>query len=73
MALEALPPFIIIGGALVLMGGIQHTVHKALYGKPKHPRSDAWDYAMEERDSRILEEAAAAAAAGGGAAAGGKN
>lgn len=27
--------------------------------QPKHPNSDAWDYAMAARDSRILEEAKA--------------
>ena len=25
--------------------------------QPKHPNSDAWDYAMEERDRRLREEA----------------
>lgn len=57
MPYESLPPFVIIAAMLCAAGGIQHVVNRAMYGKPKHPNSDNWDYAMEERDRRLLEEA----------------
>jgi len=62
MPYESLPPFVIIAAMLCVAGGVQHVVNKAMYGRPKHPNSDAWDYAMEERDNKIIEEAKLAAA-----------
>lgn len=56
---ESLLPMGIIAGMLVIMGTSQDLIHKAVYGKPKHPCSDAWDRAMEQRDYRILKEAEA--------------
>ncbi|GAQ79095.1 hypothetical protein KFL_000240260 [Klebsormidium nitens] len=57
MPYESLPPFIIMGTMLALMGAIPSFLHKTVYGKPKPVMQDAFDYALAERDRRVLEEA----------------
>jgi len=42
------------------MANSQDVINKFTTGKPKHPRNDAWDRAMDERDARIKEEATSA-------------
>ncbi|KAH7444524.1 hypothetical protein KP509_02G081200 [Ceratopteris richardii] len=61
MAWESAIPMAIVVGMVFLMGESQGFFHKLYYGKPKHPCSDAWDRAMEQRDVRLLKAAAAAA------------
>jgi hypothetical protein len=42
---------------IFVMANSQDVINKLTTGKPKHPRNDAWDRAMDERDARIKQEA----------------
>ncbi|KAI5054729.1 hypothetical protein GOP47_0029874 [Adiantum capillus-veneris] len=57
---ESVIPMGIICGMFFVMGESQDFLHKLAFGKPKHPCSDSWDRAMDERDYRIKKAAAAA-------------
>lgn len=55
MSWEALPPLVIIVGAIALMGASQGWIYKAFNGKPKPIGQDMWDRAMADRDAQIKE------------------
>ncbi|KAG0570471.1 hypothetical protein M758_6G158900 [Ceratodon purpureus] len=56
MSWEAMLPMGIISAMIFVMGTSQFVIHTSIYGKPKHPRHDAWDRAMDARDERLKEE-----------------
>jgi len=53
MPYESIPPMIIIGGAVALMGALQGGVNKLATGKPKRTNMDMWDYQLEKRDAQL--------------------
>ncbi|CDF40196.1 unnamed protein product [Chondrus crispus] len=59
--LEAMPPLIIITGALAAMGSLQAAVHRGFNdGKNKKVQRDYFSHLMDKRDKRIREEVTAA-------------
>ncbi|CAM6011648.1 unnamed protein product [Sphagnum balticum] len=57
MSWESMLPMAVISAMIFVMANSQDVINKFTTGKPKHPRNDAWDRAMDERDARIKEEA----------------
>jgi hypothetical protein len=60
MSWESMLPMAVISAMIFVMANSQDVINKFTTGKPKHPRNDAWDRAMDERDARIKEEATSA-------------
>ena len=65
MPVESLPPFAIIVGAMMAMGGIQYAAQHGLVGKPKPVQWDTWDRHMDVRDAEVLKVRAPLDARGG--------
>ncbi|KAH8945800.1 hypothetical protein BDL97_12G060000 [Sphagnum fallax] len=57
MSWESMLPLGVISAMIFVMANSQDVINRFTTGKPKHPRNDAWDRAMDERDARIKEEA----------------
>ncbi|KAH9552612.1 hypothetical protein CY35_09G075400 [Sphagnum magellanicum] len=57
MSWESMLPMGVISAMIFVMANSQDVINKLTTGKPKHPRNDAWDRAMDERDARIKQEA----------------
>ncbi|CAM6079605.1 unnamed protein product [Sphagnum tenellum] len=57
MSWESMLPMAVISAMIFVMANSQDVINRFTTGKPKHPRNDAWDRAMDERDARIKEEA----------------
>ena len=53
---ETLPPFVIITGAVMLMGGLQGLIHKGFYGKPKPHGTDEFDRSLSLRDALLKQQ-----------------
>ncbi|CAK9278638.1 unnamed protein product [Sphagnum jensenii] len=57
MSWESMLPLRVISAMISVMKNSQDVINKLTTGKPKHPRNDAWDRVMDERDARIKQEA----------------